>query len=138
MFTGTTLLGPLNALVAIAPWSQNVVALLPGLAGVMMGRNPNGAVPELRRQAEPVARDRVTLALLLGGFALAWALRLIHVINGWEFAGIAALVAVGTIAYTAARQQTPAAADVPVEWRGVRRPWQPDDEEVLARGIAGG
>jgi branched-chain amino acid transport system permease protein len=104
----------------------------------MLGRNPRGAVPELRRQAEPVARDKVTLALLLAGFGFAWALRLIHAINGWAFFGVSAVVVLGAIADSARRQRPPAAAEVPVEWRGVRRPWQPDDEEVLARGIAGG
>jgi branched-chain amino acid transport system permease protein len=63
---------------------------------------------------------------------------LIHVINGWAFFGIAAVVVLAALADTAMRQRIPGAADIPVEWRGVRRPWQPDDEEVLARGIAGG
>ena len=56
LFTGTAYVGALNLLVAVAPWSQNLVALLPGLAGVSLGRNPEGLVPALRRLSERVAR----------------------------------------------------------------------------------
>jgi branched-chain amino acid transport system permease protein len=56
LFTGTAYVGPLSALVAIAPWSQNLVALLPGLAGVSLGRNPEGLVPALRRLSGPAVR----------------------------------------------------------------------------------
>jgi branched-chain amino acid transport system permease protein len=47
-FTGAALLLP-NALIAVAPPVQNLVALLPALAGIGLGRNPDGVVPELPR-----------------------------------------------------------------------------------------
>ena len=143
LFTGTILEGPLNALVAVAPWAANLVALVPALAGIGLGRNPQGIVPTFRRQWGPVGRDRVTLAVLLGGLALAWVLRLAHVINGWVLFGVALVLALAAPPFAAARQVRQRQAggpepEVPVEWWGVRRDWQAEDEEVLARGVAGG
>jgi branched-chain amino acid transport system permease protein len=51
LFTGAAYVGPLNALVAVAPWSQNLVALLPAAAGIGLGRNPEGLIPPMRRLA---------------------------------------------------------------------------------------
>jgi branched-chain amino acid transport system permease protein len=150
LFTGTAFVGPLNAMVAVAPWSLNLAAILPGLAGIGLGRNPDGITPALRRDWEPVARHRIALTVAAVAVTLLWVLRLIHVINGWVLFGgaLAALLALrayaaarpvpaaGTDAATAAA--TAAGPDVPVEWWGVRRPWGADDEEVMARGIAGG
>jgi branched-chain amino acid transport system permease protein len=138
LFTGTALEGPLNALIAVAPWLQNLVALLPALAGAGLSRNPQGVVPAFRRQWEPVARDRLALPVLLGGLALAWALRLAHVINGWELFGVVLVLALAAPPYAAWRQAMRAELDIPVEWWGVRRPWRPEDEEVLVRGVTGG
>jgi branched-chain amino acid transport system permease protein len=138
LFTGTVLVGPLNALAAVAPWSQNLAAILPGLAAIGLGRNPDGIVARLRRDWEPVARDRIILAALLAGLTVAWLLRLSQAINGWVFAGSALAMAVALRSYAAARQATPEEPEIPVEWWGVRRPWQPEDGEVLARGVAGG
>jgi branched-chain amino acid transport system permease protein len=141
LFTGTALEGPLNALVAVAPWAQNLAALLPALAGVGLGRNPRGVIPAIRRQWEPARRDRAALAALPGALALAWALRLAHVINGWALFGVALVVALATpadAAWRGARRAAAAEPEIPVEWLGVRRPWRAEDEEVLARGIAGG
>jgi branched-chain amino acid transport system permease protein len=139
LFAGTALIGPLNALVAVAPWSQSLVGLLPGLAGAGLGRNPRGVVPELRRRWTPVGRDRVALPALLGGLALAWALRMVHVFNGWELFAVAVVLALVMPPYAAARQAPGAPEqEIPVEWWGIRRHWQPDDEEVLARAISKG
>ena len=141
LFTGAALEGPLNALVAVAPWASNLAALLPALAGVGLGRNPRGVLPEMRRPWEPVRRDPVALTVLLGGLALAWVLRLAHVINGWAFFFVALVLALAVpplAASRVARRAAPVEPEVPVEWRGVRRPWRAEDEEVLARGIAGG
>jgi branched-chain amino acid transport system permease protein len=139
LFTGTALVGPLSALVAVAPWASNLAALLPALAGVGLGRNPQGIGPELRRQWEPAGRDPAALSVLLGGLAVAYALRLGHVIDGWALSGVAVALALAVPAWAAARRaRAQPGSELPVEWWGVRRPWRPEDEEVLARGIAGG
>jgi len=139
LFTGAALEGPLNALVAVAPWASNLAALLPALAGVGLGRSPRGVLPEMRRPWEQAGRDPIALAVLLGGLALAWVLRLAHVINGWAFFFVAVVLALAVPPLAASRLARRAAPpEVPVEWRGVRRPWRAEDGEVLARGIARG
>jgi branched-chain amino acid transport system permease protein len=48
LFTGATTNGAFTALVEVAPWSANLAALLPALAGLGLGRNPDGLIPTLR------------------------------------------------------------------------------------------
>jgi len=140
LFAGTAYIGPLNALVAVAPWSTNLVAILPGMAGLALGHNPDGVVPGLRTRWVAVARDRVLLPALLVGICALWLLRLDHVVNGWVLTGGSLALALAARYLAAARQSAAAAAepDVPVEWWGVRRAWRAGDEEVLTRVIAQG
>jgi branched-chain amino acid transport system permease protein len=84
-----------------------------------------------------VARDRRALGVLLAGVALGWLLWLKNAIHGWVFFGGLLILALALRAYTAARPAEPAGF-VPLEWRGIRRPWRVEDGEVLDRGIAGG
>jgi branched-chain amino acid transport system permease protein len=144
LFAGAAFVGPVNALVQAAPWTQNAVALLPGLAGLALGRG-EGVVGELRRGWAPIARHRLALFGLLGGLAAAWLLRLGHVISGPVFfcgTIILALVLRGYATSRTAGPASPQAAsprpEVPVEWWGLRRPWRAEDGEVLDRGVAGG
>jgi branched-chain amino acid transport system permease protein len=74
-------------------------------------------------------------------------LRLAGLVNGWVLFWGIAVVAVAIRAYAGARA-TPAPASspgpgpaedpVPIEWRGLSRPWRAEDEEVLDRAIARG
>jgi len=140
---GALLIGPINMLIAVAPRLQNFTALLPGLAGIGLGRNPDGVVPYFRRDWAPVLRHRIALALALAASAALWVLRLVGAVNGWVlFWGVAA-VAVALRIYVATRPQPsaepePAQATVPPEWLGLRRPWRAEDEEVLDRAVARG
>ncbi|HEX9030998.1 MAG TPA: inner-membrane translocator [Streptosporangiaceae bacterium] len=138
LFTGTAYAGPLNAIVAVAPWSANLVAMLPGLAALGLGSNPDGIIARLRRDWEPVARNRIALPALLCGLVLVWLLRLTHLIGGWLFAGGVALVALALLGYARARQAAAGEPETGVEWWGVRRAWQAEDEKVLNRGVAAG
>ena len=119
LFTGATVDGSFAALVEVAPWAANLAALLPALAGLGLGRNPDGLVPTLRRDWQPAAGDRVARLVLLIGLALAWGLRLAHVINGWVFFGAALVVVLAARGYAAARAG--GRPEIPVEWWGVRR-----------------
>jgi branched-chain amino acid transport system permease protein len=83
LFTGAAYIGPINALVEVASGLQNFTALLPGLAGVGLGRSPSGVIPTLRVQWAPVARRKVLALGLLGLVLAGWVLRLTGVINGW-------------------------------------------------------
>ncbi|WP_329320940.1 branched-chain amino acid ABC transporter permease [Streptomyces sp. NBC_01262] len=140
LFTGTALIGPINVLTAVAPWSQNLVAMLPGLAGIGLGHYPDGVVSGLRGRWEPVVRDRLALPVLLGGLALAYALWFGGTINGWTFFGGSLVLALALRGWATTRQAAAATVgaepEIPVEWWGVRRAWRPEDEEVMDRGIA--
>ncbi|WP_194903712.1 branched-chain amino acid ABC transporter permease [Catenulispora rubra] len=143
LFAGTVFVGPLTAVVTLAPWTQNLAAVAPGLAAAGVGKNPEGVVPTLRAEWEPLARDRIAFSALLGGFGVVWLLRLGHVIDGWYFTGGAIVVFYAARLFAAARRSAVSGVadesrDVPVEWWGVRRAWRADDEEALTRGIAGG
>ena len=137
LFTGTALVAPLNVLVAVAPSTQNLVQVLPSMAGLAFGGETAGAgvTSGLRQSWEPVLRNRIVLPVLLGGLALLWALRLGHVINGWTYLAGSAVMALALRGYASARRARPSEPEIPVEWWGVRRAWRPEDEEVLARGV---
>ncbi|WP_406444649.1 ABC transporter permease [Streptomyces sp. NBC_00631] len=136
LFAGTAYLGP-NALTGVASWTQNIVSVLPALAGMGLGHSPEGIVARFRRQWEPLGRDLVALPVLLGALALGWVLRLTGAIGGWTFLLGSLAAGFALRAWAAARQAPTAEADVPVEWWGVRRPWRPQDGEVLIRATAG-
>ncbi|MFK4105229.1 ABC transporter permease [Streptomyces sp. NPDC019531] len=134
LFAGTAFVGP-NILIGLASWTQNIVSVLPALAGMGLGHSPQGLISRFRSQWEPLGRDRIALPALLGVLALGWVLRLTDVINGWTLLLGSLVVAYALRAYASRPQDEP---DVPVEWWGIRRPWRPQDGEVLARGTAGG
>ncbi|MFD3582473.1 ABC transporter permease [Streptomyces sp. NPDC058683] len=136
LFAGTAYIGP-NILIGAASWTQNVVALLPALAGMGLGHSPGGLVARLRRSWEPLGRDLVALPVLLAALALGWVLRLTHAIGDWTFLAGSLVLALALRGWAAARKAPQAVPDVPVEWWGVRRPWRPQDGEVLARATAG-
>lgn len=48
-WTGAALIGPINALIAVAPGLQNFTALLPGLTGLGFARSPSGVLPLFRQ-----------------------------------------------------------------------------------------
>ncbi|MGW3126434.1 branched-chain amino acid ABC transporter permease [Streptomyces sp. NPDC001123] len=136
LFAGTAYLGP-NALTGVASWTQNIVTVLPALAGMGLGHSPEGIVARFRRHWEPLGRDLAALPVLLGALALGWVLRLTGAINGWTFLVGSLAAGVALRSWAAARQAPETEADVPVEWWGVRRPWRPEDGEVLTRATAG-
>ncbi|MEU5880583.1 inner-membrane translocator [Spirillospora sp. NPDC047279] len=138
LFSGAAFAGP-SVLVGLWPGTRDLAAAAPALAGMGLGHSPDGLVSRFRRQWDPVGRDRLVLAALLAGLAVAWALRLGDVIEGWVFFCGSLAVALLARVWAAARWRAGIAApDVPVEWWGVRRDWRRGDEEVLARGVAGG
>lgn len=136
LFAGTAFVGP-NLLIGLASWTQNIVSALPALAGMGLGHSPQGIITRFRQEWEPLGRDRIALPALLGGLTLGWVLRFTDVINGWTYLLGSLVLAYALRGYAAARQAPKTEPDVPVEWWGVRRPWRPQDGEVLARATAG-
>jgi branched-chain amino acid transport system permease protein len=137
LFTGVALISPVG-LISVAPWTQNLAALAPALAGMGFSHNPDGVVVGQRSRWAAFAASRVAVVAMLSALILLWVLRLGDVIGGWMFFCGAVAVAMGLRTWASARQAAPVIPDVPVEWRGVRRPWRAEDEEVLAHGVAGG
>lgn len=73
LFVGLALTGMIPALTAAAPALANLAAVLPGLSGLVLGRRPNGAVPDLRdalRRPRGVEDD---VALEWRGIERPWA-----------------------------------------------------------------
>ncbi|MCK9900947.1 ABC transporter permease [Parafrankia colletiae] len=142
LFTGVAVGGSFPVISAAGAFAQNITSVLPALAGLGLARNPDGAVPEIRSGYEPLGRNKPVLGGLVVALAGLWVLQLQDVLDGWLTFGLALFLIVAAQAAATALEQARAArstdTDVPVEWWGVRREWRREDEEVLARGIAGG
>ncbi|KPM53987.1 ABC transporter permease [Frankia sp. CcI49] len=141
LFTGLALGGSFPVIAAAGTFAQNLTSLMPALAGLGLSKNPDGAVAEVRGGYEAVGRNKPVLGVLGIALAALWVLQLQDVLDGWTtfWLALLALVAAQVIAQALeGRQARSTASDVPVEWWGVRRGWRREDEEVLARGIAGG
>ena len=135
LFVGLAFTGMLPALVAVAPTLNNLSAVLPGLAGVMLGKNPNGAVSDMRRAHAPMLQSPVAWGTAVAIAAVGYVLRLADVVDGWGFAvavivGLAVGQVVGVRVAGVQREAT-ADDDVPLEWRGLTRPWLPSDKVEL-------
>jgi branched-chain amino acid transport system permease protein len=72
-----------------------LTAVLPGLIGVSLGRNPTGVTTQVSEGFEPVRRRPVAGVAALVAAVVIWALAWRDVIDGWTFtAAIVALIAV--------------------------------------------
>lgn len=133
LFAGLSLHGLLPLLAALVPGVTAYLPLLPGLAGIGLGRNPAGAVHDIREGFAPLVRSPRVLGATVGLVVLWWALRLAGWLGNWPFAllVVATPVVVTTAVLYAAR---PRATDaVPLEWRGLATRWAPGDVEELDR-----
>lgn len=141
MFTGLVFAGPLNVIPVLWPALLNLSQVLPALGGILFGGGVlrDGAVAPLRQEWFPMLRDRVVAPLLLVAVLGLWGLRLLDAIDGWGFTGgVVFVIVVARIWNSARTRPEPDPSVVPVEWWGIRRPWSPDDKEVLDRGVATG
>jgi branched-subunit amino acid ABC-type transport system permease component len=122
-------------------WLGNLAAVTPGLMGIGLGRNPNGAVADIREGFDPLGRHRVALAGFLITLAGVYAAVLVAGVGAWWFilGGIVALVVFTGYASLRARPPAPEIeeaagvefADVPLEWVGIDRPFTAEDARVL-------
>ena len=130
-------------------WFSNLATVTPGLMGIGLGRNPNGAVADIREAFEPLPKRLP----LLGGFLVTLAALYIYVlaadVGAWWFVigGIVALLVFTQLAVLLARpkpepererEKAAAAAkvaDVPLEWVGIDRPFTPEDVQELDRQL---
>ncbi|WP_280458528.1 ABC transporter permease [Nocardia carnea] len=142
LFVGVALYGPMLAIPVLFPSTENLVHVLPALAGIAFGGGvvSHGAVTRIRAGFEAAIRNRVTLVLMVAVPVALWLVRSAGVIDGWMFFWGSLLAVFAIRFWSNNREQRTAAgeADVPVEWWGVKRPWRPADKEVLDHAIAAG
>ncbi len=65
-FSGVSLQAGLPLLAKIGPFFANLAGLLPGLAGIGLGRNPNGAIADMRDAFGRAWRDKRIFAAIIG------------------------------------------------------------------------
>ncbi|MBM3673681.1 MAG: ABC transporter permease [Actinobacteria bacterium] len=144
LFAAVSLYAFLPLLTTLWPATVRWVGLLPGATGIGLGRNPNGAVHEIRQGFLPLLAARAVLTVMCVAVTGAYVLRLLDFIDNWTF--VVLLIACPVIATIAAGLAKPRAVevaaghgaelhDVPVEWRGIDRPWTEADAEELDRRL---
>jgi branched-chain amino acid transport system permease protein len=126
---------------SIARW----VVLLPGGTGIALGRNPNGAVHDIREGFAPLITNRKMMAAVTVGLAAVYALRLADVITNWPFVFLSLAVILGVtivanltqpkLVEEAAGVSKAELEDVPLEWRGIDRAWTEADRDELDRQV---
>ncbi len=143
VFTGAALAGPLNAIGVLWPALREVSQAIPAIAGVAFGARAvkEGGIAALRKQWDTAFADRIVMGGLVAWVLVAWLLRIGDVINGYVLVTMLIVAAIATPLVAANRLRRtqpvgPTEAPVPVEWRGLSRPWQPEDEEELDRVLA--
>jgi branched-chain amino acid transport system permease protein len=145
LFGAASLLVFLPLLSQLIPSISRWVVLLPGGAGIALGRNPNGAVHDFREGFEPLLQAPKVLVGMIVVIVGGYALRMADAIDNWQFviviivavalAGVLSGLARPKAVEEAAGESPEAIADVPLEWRGIDRPWTEADLEELDREI---
>jgi hypothetical protein len=64
----------------------DLVAFAPGATGVSLGREPDGAAPQMAAGFRAVGESVPSLVVSFSGFAVLWLLARLDVIGGWAFA----------------------------------------------------
>ncbi|WNM31915.1 ABC transporter permease [Streptomyces sp. Li-HN-5-11] len=136
LFTGVAFVLPAQLLGHLGSWAQDLSTLLIALTGMSLARSPAGIVARMRDEWAPLARHRMLFSALLGVLAVCWLLAAVGAVDGRLLVAVAVAAAVALRARATARPQ--ALDDVPLEWWGLRRPWRPEDREVLSRATAAG
>src|SRR5262249_54566896 len=133
---------------------SNLLLVTPGLIGVTLGRNPNGAISDMRKAFLPLRKSIPGIAFLVVALGAIWGLRAGDVIDNWTaaIAAVAApIVALGIAEGIDARKEAEVEAAavaaagteevpdvVPLEWVGIERPFSDDDvrEMNAALGVS--
>ncbi|MGV9408603.1 branched-chain amino acid ABC transporter permease [Nocardia sp. NPDC003693] len=140
LFTGAVLAGPLAAIPALWPALSNLAQVLPAAGGIAFGGGVlrTGALASMRSEWLGTLRDRVVAPVLALAVTLCWIANITGMIDGWSFTGGLVIAVVGARIWHARRARPPEPENVavPVEWWGVRKPWTPEDREVLDHAVA--
>jgi branched-chain amino acid transport system permease protein len=151
LFAGISLAGlaavptwPLLSSASVTNFVTNLSNVTPGFMGIGLGRNPNGAVADIREGFEPLAKRRISLIGFLISLAVLYAVVIVADFRAWYFiiaAVVLLLVFTLHASWTAPTEPEieEAAgvefADVPLEWVGIDRPFTPEDVQELDRQL---
>ncbi|HZJ25904.1 MAG TPA: ABC transporter permease [Acidimicrobiia bacterium] len=137
LFGSMSLDGVLPVLGALLPSLTTYLVVLPGLAGIGLGRNPSGAVHELREAFLPIVAVRPALIATVGALTAIYALRMVDAIDNWTYviASLAVPVVAVIVAGFVQREAPTEAEEVPLEWRGITEPWSEEDVRELDRAL---
>jgi branched-chain amino acid transport system permease protein len=140
-------LGLLNVLPSIWPGLSNILLVTPGLIGISLGRNPSGAVAQIREAYDPVRRSKPVLVGIAAAYVAIYVLRSTNAIDNWTtvIVSIAVIVLcvpaaellqqraerVATAAAAAAAGAGEQAPELPIEWVGITRPFTDDDVRTM-------
>jgi len=72
LFAGIGLVGVSSLLIGVAPWSADFVALLPALAGIGLGRHPEGIVATLRPRRPRKPKSEPDVPVEWWGIRRSW------------------------------------------------------------------
>ncbi|MFJ8194081.1 ABC transporter permease [Streptomyces sp. NPDC096094] len=134
LFAGLAFVVPTQLFAELGSWAHDLSTLLIALAGMGLAHSPAGVVPRIHAEWAKLARDRTLFPVLLGVLAVCWLLAATDSVSGGLVLVAALVAALSFNARASARRQP--APDIPVEWWGLRRPWKPEDGEVLSRATA--
>jgi branched-chain amino acid transport system permease protein len=151
-FAGATLWGGGPAMITVFPAFAKISGLVPGVAGIALGKNPNGVVSDLRANTRSLTeRPGVWVPLLVAEVAV-YGLRIGGVIGSWIMVVLLALAPLAALVVARSREQRAAdpaggtagaggaEVDEPLEWAGLRRPWRESDLDEIdgLLGVGGG
>ncbi|MEU9242707.1 ABC transporter permease [Streptomyces sp. NPDC048385] len=136
LFAGIAFVVPAQLLEGFGSWGQDTSALLVALTGLALAQNPSGVLARMRTDWAPLAADRPARLLLGAVLAVCWLCAGLGLADGWIVLAVSLTAAVLLRSWSARRQQQDPHLDVPLEWRGIKRPWRLDDGEVLRRATA--
>jgi hypothetical protein len=108
------LLGANSILAKLVPAFTELSRVLPGLAGISLGRNPNGASSQTSDAFRPLLGRWVLIGAAVAGGVVLWALTTTEVITRWSFVFAIVTWALGVV------PNFPALVDTP---SNVRRAW---------------
>ena len=109
--------------------------------GIGLGRNPNGAVADIREAFDPLPKRTVVFAMFLVVVAALYTFVLVTDIGAWWFVIGSVIALIGFTQLAAVRPPSPTPrskprpestfADMPLEWVGIDRPFTPEDVQEL-------
>lgn len=140
LFAGISLFVVLPLIGTLWPGLVRWTGLLPGATGIGLGRDPNGAISQMREGFAPLAGSPSSLLVMSLALAALLGLRFVDAITNWTMIGGLVVIplvasAVATVS-AASKQRTLAALEndpdrTPLEWVGIDRPWNDHDIESL-------